>query len=134
MFDGYEPAPWSFDRHRLEADFNIEKLELDMNALRELVRRGLDAFLVFDRFEVRKLYGGLPTMTADGPPLLGLAGGIDEFFFLSNCCVGRLSISPALGKLLAQWIVEGNPPANLSQFAADRIPDGYDDPQRFGQA
>ena len=46
-------------------------------------------------------------------------------FVASGCCVGGLSISPAIGEVLAGWILTGTPSMDLALLAPDRF--GADD-------
>ena len=39
------------------------------------------------------------------------------FYVAGGCCVGGLSIAPILGDVLAEWIVSGKPPMDLSQLS-----------------
>jgi 4-methylaminobutanoate oxidase (formaldehyde-forming) len=70
---------------------------------------------------VREHRGGLPTMTADGGHILGPAPGVAGFHSASGCNVAGLSLSPALGELLADWIVDGAPPIDLSPLTPARF-------------
>jgi hypothetical protein len=40
---------------------------------------------------------------------------------MSGCCVGGLSVSPALGEAMAQWIIDGAPKLDLSDIAPARF-------------
>ena len=51
--------------------------------------------------------------------------GIRGFFVASGCCVGGLSISPAVGEVLAEWILTGKPPMDLALLAPDRFGPEY---------
>jgi 4-methylaminobutanoate oxidase (formaldehyde-forming) len=43
------------------------------------------------------------------------------FYVLSGCVVGGLTSSPILGEVLAQWIIGGESPEDLSLMRADRF-------------
>jgi glycine/D-amino acid oxidase-like deaminating enzyme len=81
-------------------------------------------FPVFRDVALQEHRGGLPTMTADGKHVVGPAPGISGLFVIGGCCVGGLSMSPILGELLAEWIVQGRPSMDLSSMAPDRIATG----------
>jgi hypothetical protein len=40
---------------------------------------------------------------------------------MSGCCVGGLSVSPALGEAIAQWIVDGRPSLDCSDILPARF-------------
>jgi 4-methylaminobutanoate oxidase (formaldehyde-forming) len=73
--------------------------------------------------KVREFRGGIPTMTADGHHILGPAIGVAGFYFASGCNVAGLSISPTVGEALAAWIVDGEPPVDLSPMSVTRFKD-----------
>jgi 4-methylaminobutanoate oxidase (formaldehyde-forming) len=122
MLGGYEPDPLQYDMRQLPPSFDVKDLPLDIHVLRQLADTIVAQFPVLREFTVRDHRGGLPTMTADGEHVVGPVGGVKGFFVAGGCCVGGLSISPVLGEVLAQWIVEGEPPVDLTPLA----------PQRFG--
>ena len=84
------------------------------------VRRQLPVLL---EAKVREHRGGIPTMTADGQHIVGPAPSAKGFFFASGCNVAGLSISPAIGELLAAWIADGKPPLDLTALSVTRFGD-----------
>jgi hypothetical protein len=40
---------------------------------------------------------------------------------MSGCCVGGLSVSPALGEAMAEWILDGAPSLDLSEISTARF-------------
>jgi glycine/D-amino acid oxidase-like deaminating enzyme len=59
-------------------------------------------------------------MTADGEHIVGPLPEIRGFYVASDCCVGGLSIAPIIGEMLAEWIVSGKPPIDLSPLSPSR--------------
>ena len=108
----------------MPTDFQIENLELDLSVLQRLAESVAAQFPIFRNVEVQEYRGGLPTMTADGEHVLGPAPGISGLYVIGGCCVGGLSTAPALGELLAEWIVRGRPSIDLSFMAPDRLATG----------
>lgn len=121
MFGGYEPDPLQCDMDALPPGFQIADLALDLDVLRRLAGRVAEQLPVLQDFTVREHRGGLPTMTADGKYLAGPLSGARGFWVASGCCVGGLSISPAIGEALAGWIATGEPAADLAPCAPDRF-------------
>jgi glycine/D-amino acid oxidase-like deaminating enzyme len=120
MLGGYEPDPVQYDMRDLPADFQIERLKLDLSVLHRLAESVATQFPVFRDVEVREYRGGLPTMTADGEHILGPAPGIAGLYVIGGCCVGGLTTAPALGELLAELITQGRPSIDLSFMAPSR--------------
>jgi glycine/D-amino acid oxidase-like deaminating enzyme len=125
MLGGYEPDPVQYDTAALPARFQMKDLALDLGVLRRLAGTVVAQFPILREFKVREHRGGLPTMTADGRHIVGPVPGIRGFFVASGCCVGGLSISPAVGEVLAAWILTGTPPMDLSLLAPERFGTEY---------
>jgi len=125
MLGGYEPDPVQVDAAALPAGFQIKDLTLDLAVLRRLADTVVTQFPVLRALKVREHRGGLPTMTVDGRHIVGPVPGIRGFFVASGCCVGGLSISPAVGEVLAEWILTGKPPMDLTLLAPDRFGPEY---------
>jgi glycine/D-amino acid oxidase-like deaminating enzyme len=73
-----------------------------------------------DEIPLRVHRGGLPTMTADGEHTVGPVREIRGLYVAGGCCVGGLSIAPAIGEALAAWIIDGAPPIDLSPLSPGR--------------
>jgi glycine/D-amino acid oxidase-like deaminating enzyme len=65
--------------------------------------------------------GGLPTLTTDDRYLAGPLPGVPGAWVMSGCCVGGLSVSPALGEAMAEWILDGTPGLDLSEVSPARF-------------
>ena len=124
MLGGYEQNPLQYEAGALPARFDIADLPLDLVALRgfaDAVREQLPVFqCVPHEIGLRVHRGGLPTMTADGEHTVGPVPGMRGLYVAGGCCVGGLSIAPAIGEALAAWIVDDNPPMDLSPLSPGR--------------
>jgi glycine/D-amino acid oxidase-like deaminating enzyme len=128
MLGGYEQTPLQYDARDLPARFDIAEMPLDLEVLRgfaDAVRAQLPVLQrVFQHgsgaVKLRVHRGGLPTMTADGEHTVGPVPGVSGLYVAGGCCVGGLSIAPAIGEALAAWISDGTPPMDLSALAPGR--------------
>jgi glycine/D-amino acid oxidase-like deaminating enzyme len=121
MLGGYERDPLTCDPRTKPAAFRIQDLALDISVLRRLAGAVEAQFPVFRTAPISEHRGGLPTMTADGQHLVGPLNGVGGFYVLGGCNVGGLSISPALGELIAQWIVDGAPSVDIAAMSPNRF-------------
>ena len=121
LLGGYEPDPLQVDVRALGTDFDIKNLTLDFEPLRKLTHEVRAEFPALQSAEIAEFRGGLPTMTVDGKHIIDRVPGVDGFFVASGCCVGGLSISPAVGEVLADWVVDGSPGLDLSQLSLSRF-------------
>jgi glycine/D-amino acid oxidase-like deaminating enzyme len=124
MLGGYERDPVASDPRQKPTSFRIEDLALDIRVLRRLAAAVEDQFPIFRTAPIGEHRGGLPTMTADGQHLLGPINGVGGFYVLGGCNVGGLSISPALGEQIAQWIVDGSPSSDIAVMSPNRFVGG----------
>jgi len=134
MLGGYEPEPLQMAMDALPPGFQIADLALDLGVLQRLAASVAEQLPTLADFAVREHRGGLPTMTADGKHLVGPLPGARGFWVASGCCVGGLSISPAVGEVLAGWIVTGEPAIDLSLCAPDRFGPEYAADDRLADA
>jgi glycine/D-amino acid oxidase-like deaminating enzyme len=119
MLGGYESDPLQPDA--LPDD--ISELPLDVEALWRLARSVSEQFPIFQdpTIRVAEHRGGLPTLTTDDRYLAGPLPGVAGAWVMSGCCVGGLSVSPALGEAIAEWIVDGAPVLDLSDVSPARF-------------
>ncbi len=108
---------------KVPSGFQISDLELDLEVLWSLARKVRDQFPIFQDPSIRIAVhrGGLPTISPDDRYILGPAPGVRGLWLMAACCVGGLSISPSLGEAIAQWIVDGKPPMDLSELSLERF-------------
>ncbi len=123
MLGGYESDPWQVDMSALSPAFDIAELPLDIEVLWRLARSVSEQFPVFQdpAIRVAEHRGGLPTLTTDDRYLAGPLPGVPGAWVMSGCCVGGLSVSPALGEAMAEWILDGRPALDLSEVSPARF-------------
>ena len=128
LFGGYEDAPRVVDAAALPPAFQMADLPLDLAVLRGLIDEVGAHFPALRTARVAIHRGGLPTMTADGRPVLGPVPGLEGFHVASGCCVGGLGLSPAAGRALADLIVDGKSEPDLTPLSVERFRDAPQDP------
>ena len=119
----YEEEPRFFDMESLGPTFDVKDMPLDIEVLRSAADEVKAQMPILQTARVREFRGGIPTMTGDGQHILGPAPAVDGFFFASGCNVAGLSISPTVGDALAAWVVDGQPPVDLSLMSPTRFKD-----------
>ena len=134
LFGGYEDAPRVVDAATLPPAFQIADLPLDLGVLRALVDEVAAHFPALAAARIAIHRGGLPTMTADGRPLLGLVPGLTGFYVASGCCVGGLGLSPAAGRALADLVVDGRSDPDLTPLSVERFRGRLEDPSALEAA
>jgi len=121
MLGGFESNPLVVDPQDDGPDFSIDAVPLDMaplDTMTSAVAREIPSLRASSIAEHR---GGLFTMTPDGNFLVGPVPGVGGLWVATGCNGSGFSFSPALGELLAEWIVEGKSSIDLSDLHPRRF-------------
>jgi len=120
MLGGYESDPLQPEAAALD---DVAALPLDIEVLWRLARSVREQFPIFEdpTIRVAEHRGGLPTLTVDDRYLAGPLPGVAGAWVMSGCCVGGLSVSPALGEAIAEWILDGAPALDLAEISPARF-------------
>ena len=102
-----------------ESDSELFPDELDR--LMPWLGRAMERMPVIEQAGIKRVVNGAIPHSADGPPMLGPAAGLRNFWL---CCGSSFGIAQGAGcgKYLAQWMVHGDSEINMTGF----------DPRRFG--
>jgi glycine/D-amino acid oxidase-like deaminating enzyme len=133
LWGGYEDDPRQFDMDALGPGFEIGDTPLDADVLWRLGEQVREQLPILLQAGIREHRGGIPTMTADRQHIVGPVPGARGFFVAGGCNVGGLSVSPAIGEALADWIVTGEPPIDLTPFSITRFAADEHDEERLRQ-
>ena len=120
MLGGYESDPLQPD---VAAVADVAALPLDIKVLWRLAHSVREQFPIFQdpTIRVAEHRGGLPTLTVDDRYLAGPLPGVAGAWVMSGCCVGGLSVCPALGEAIAEWILNGAPALDLAEISPARF-------------
>jgi glycine/D-amino acid oxidase-like deaminating enzyme len=134
LVGGYEDDPRQVAVDQRPAGFQIRDLPLDFDTLRGLTEEVLEFFPALRDARIREHRGGLPTLTPDGHFIVGPVPNLAGFYVISGCNVGGLSLSPALGRALADLILDGRCEPDLAPYYVERFGDAYQDPDTLAAA
>ncbi len=121
VMGGYErqSAPWSLDEHlvdRIPADFNGRLLEEDWPRFEEIAANSSRRVPVMEEAKVTRLINGPEAFTPDNEFCLGETE-VRGFFVAAGFCAHGLAGAGGMGKLMADWILTGEP--GLDVWAMD---------------
>ncbi len=134
MLGGFEADPLPLDPRAAGPDFTAGDVPLDLAVLQSLTASVLDQVPALHDAPIQEHRGGLFTMTPDGRFLVGPVRGVRGLWCATGCNGSGFSSSPALGQVLAEWIVEGAPSIDLSILQPGRFAPGAFDDDRLRQA
>jgi 4-methylaminobutanoate oxidase (formaldehyde-forming) len=124
IMGGYERqcAPWSLDG--IPEDFNGKLLEEDWPRFEELMRNAIARVPSLEEMGVVKLINGPEAFTPDGEFILG-PSDLRGFWVAAGFCAHGLAGAGGMGKLVAEWIVEGTPSLDVWQMDSRRFGAAY---------
>ena len=124
IMGGYERhcAPWGLDG--IPADFNSRLLEEDWPRFEELMENAIVRVPSLGEMEVVKLINGPEAFTPDGEFILG-PSDVRGFWVAAGFCAHGLAGAGGMGKLVAEWIVEGTPSLDVWHMDSRRFGAAY---------
>ncbi len=96
---------------------------VDWSRVEETVEKALHRLPIVEKARVAGGWAGLRPLTPDDHAIIGWAPGVEGFFLAVGFGGHGFQHSPATGRHVAEWLVEGKPSLDLSLF----------DPARFAR-
>ena len=122
---GYERDPISWGLDGIPHDFTHRLLPPDWEQFEPLARATAFRIPAFERAEVHKIINGPDGFTSDGAPILGEAPGVRGLFVA--CAGSGIAMGGGVGKVVAEWIVEGQPGFDVWRMDIRRFQPHYGD-------
>ncbi len=113
------PQTWSIDG--VPPTFGMELLEPELDRVEHLISDAMGRIPMLTEAGIKTTVHGPVSYTPDGQPLIGPASGLRNAWLACGSGFG-IGEGAGAGKLLAEWMVEGQPPMHMGAF----------DPRRFG--
>ena len=128
IMGGYERhcAPWGLGG--IPADFNSRLLDEDWPRFEELMENAVVRVPSLAEMEVVKLINGPEAFTPDGEFVLG-PSEVPGFWVAAGFCAHGLAGAGGMGKLVAEWIVEGTPSLDVWHMDSRRFGAAYRSPE-----
>ncbi len=127
IMGGYErhPAPWALDG--IPPDFNGKLLPEDWPRFEELMTNALIRVPSIGEMEVVKLINGPEAFTPDGEFILGPTE-VRGLWTAAGFCAHGLAGAGGLGRLVAEWIIDGVPSLDVWHMDSRRFGRAYRSP------
>ena len=124
VMGGYERhcAPWSLDG--IPGDFNGKLLEEDWPRFEELMENALRRVPSLGEMEVIRLINGPEAFTPDGEFILG-PSDVRGFWVAAGFCAHGLAGAGGMGRLVAEWVVDGTPSLDVWHMDSRRFGAAY---------
>jgi glycine/D-amino acid oxidase-like deaminating enzyme len=124
LMGGYErhPHPWGLDG--IPIDFNHKLLPEDWERFGEIMTNAIRRVPSIEHAEITKFINGPEAFTPDGEFILG-ESRVRGFFVAAGFCAHGIAGAGGVGQVMAEWIVEGEPPLDLWRMDIRRFGDQY---------
>ncbi len=131
VMGGYErqSAPWSLrqDLDRIPADFNGKLLAEDWPRFTEIAAEAAARVPVMADVGIRKLVNGPEAFTPDNEFCLGETA-VRGFFVAAGFCAHGIAGAGGIGRVMADWVLDGDPGLDLSHMDIRRFGPAYASP------
>jgi len=117
----FEPvaAPWGMDG--IPEGFSFNELPPDWDRMLSYVERALGRIPAAEEIGIQMLFNGPESFTPDGAFLLGESPELENFFVAAGFNSAGILLGGGVGKVLADWIVNGRPAIDLFHFNITRM-------------
>jgi dimethylglycine dehydrogenase len=108
----YERNPRHWKTEGAEWDYGMDLIPEDIDRISPELNIGFQRFPSLLEAGIRKWVNGAFTFTPDGNPLVGPVPGLRNYWAACGCMSG-FSQGGAIGQVLSNWIVDGDPGADI---------------------
>jgi glycine cleavage system T protein len=116
VMGGYERNPSVWGLHGIAGDFNSRLLEPDWDRFAPLYEAAISRVPELAEAEIVTLINGPEAFTPDGEFILG-ESAVAGFWVAAGFCAHGIAGSGGMGKVMAEWIIEGQP--SIDAWALD---------------
>ncbi|MBK9601654.1 MAG: FAD-dependent oxidoreductase [Anaerolineales bacterium] len=121
---GYERQPATFGMNGIPKDFKFQLLPPDWERFTPLMENSIRRVPAVETAEVKMLLNGPEGFTPDGEFLLGPTS-VKGFWVACAFCAHGLAGAGGIGKVMAEWIVDGNPEWDMWRLDVRRFGPNY---------
>ena len=121
MLGMFEPvcAPWKVDG--IPTDFSFGELPPDWDRMGPFLEKTMSRIPISSQVGIRKFFCGPESFTPDLAPVLGEAPELRNFFVAAGLNSIGILTGGGIGRLMAHWIADGRPDADITGMNIDRL-------------
>jgi 4-methylaminobutanoate oxidase (formaldehyde-forming) len=127
LVGGFEKEPLAWSVSGVPWDFTQSLLPPDWNLFAGIMEGALRRVPILAMAEAGHLVNAPEGITPDSRPLLGPVPGVPGFWVAAGLSHTGFGAGGALGRVLAEWLVGGEPPYDVSELNVRRFGPVYDD-------
>jgi 4-methylaminobutanoate oxidase (formaldehyde-forming) len=121
MIGLFEPvcAPWMVGG--VPEDFSFGEIEPDWDRMGPYVEKAMSRVPVSMETGIRKFFCGPESFTPDLSPIVGEAPELENYFVAAGLNSIGILTGGGLGRIVAHWIINGRPDADVTGMNIDRL-------------
>ncbi|MDP2970365.1 MAG: FAD-dependent oxidoreductase, partial [Deltaproteobacteria bacterium] len=121
IMGGYEhnPIPWGLDE--IPHDFTKKLLKSNYEHFEPLSLLAMKRVPAIGHAEIVTLLNGPEAFTSDGDFMMGESAEVKNFFVAAGFCAHGIAAAGGVGKMIAEWIIEGEPSLDLWRLDIRRL-------------
>jgi 4-methylaminobutanoate oxidase (formaldehyde-forming) len=127
LIGGFEKDPVAWSAGGVPWDFTQQLLPSDWELFREILEGAIRRVPMLAEAELAHLVNGPEGITPDSRPLLGPVPGVPGFWLAAGLSHTGFGAGGAIGHILAEWLVDGEPPYDVTELSARRFGPVYED-------
>jgi 4-methylaminobutanoate oxidase (formaldehyde-forming) len=129
MIGLFEPvcAPWMVDR--VPDEFAFGEITPDWDRIGPYLEKAMNRVPVSAETGIRKLFCGPESFTPDLSPVVGEAPELRNYFVAAGLNSIGILTGGGIGRVVAQWIVDGRPDVDVTGMNIDRLRPHQLDPE-----
>ena len=98
---------------KIAEDFCFDEFPCDLEHIEEYLMNSMDTFPDLQQTGIRTFFNGPESFTPDNLHLLGPTPEVDNFYVACGLNSKGIGAGGGLGKLMADWIIDGYPPGDI---------------------
>jgi 4-methylaminobutanoate oxidase (formaldehyde-forming) len=98
---------------RIGEDFAFDEFPCDIEHIEDYLIQGMGTLPALEQTGIRLFFNGPESFTPDNLHLLGPTPEVDNFFVACGLNSKGLAAGGGIGKLMADWVVDGYPPGDI---------------------
>ncbi|HLF02316.1 MAG TPA: FAD-dependent oxidoreductase [Anaerolineales bacterium] len=127
LIGGFEREPVAWSVEGVPWDFTQKLLPPDWELFSPIMEGAIKRIPALEQAELAHLVNGPESITPDSRPLLGPAPGVRGFWAACGLSHTGFGAGAAIGDIIAQWIVNGEPPYDVTEMNVRRFGPIFED-------